>query len=530
MSRVRVTFRPENLTASVAPGTTILEAARLAGADLASPCDGHGTCGRCRVLLPDCGSVLACRTRVTEETWVDVPPTARTGGTVVYLDASAAPDEIDCRPLDPLSDSDYGIAIDVGTSTVAAELVDVRCGKLLARAGTVNSQAAFGAEVTRRIEHVEDHGVTELSRGIIEDIRCLIDAVCCEADVGAAEIGAIVAAGNTTMIHLLFGIDPSPIRIAPHEPRVLPPEPVDAAALGIEFARGAKIYAIPWIGGWVGGDVISGILAAGLHRDERLTMLIDVGTNGEIVLGAGDWRLSCAASAGPAFEGSGLRNGTTARRGAIERMKIDKSGRIRVSTIDDAPAVGICGSGMISGIAALFRNGWIDRSGGIAPERIIDLGGEPGILWVPAEKTAVGRPIGIVQRDIEAVVRAKAALFAGARSLAAMADLRFDGIERLVVCGGFGSALEPKDAITLGMIPDIEITRIDSLGNTALRGARLALLRRTAWEEAVEIARSTTYVELIDHPTYFEEFTSAKFLPHTDVSLFPSAAFSRRTT
>ena len=530
MSRVRITFRPKNLTASVPPGTTILEAARLAGADLAAPCDGHGTCGRCRVLLPDRGSVLACRTRVTEDTSVDIPPTARARGTVVHLDASAALDDTDRRPLDPLSGGDYGIAVDVGTSTVAAELVDLRCGGLLARAGTVNSQAAFGAEVTRRIEHVEDHGITELSRAVAEDIRRLIDAVCREANVRPAEIRAIVAAGNTTMIHLLFGFDPSPIRIAPHEPRVSSPEPVDAATLGIEIGPGAKIYALPWIGGWVGGDIGSGILAAGMHHDERLTMLIDVGTNGEIALGARDWRLACAASAGPAFEGSGLRDGIAARRGAIARMEIDESGQIRVSTIDDVPAVGICGSGMISGIAALFRSGWIDRSGGIAPERIIDLGGEPGILWVPAEKTAVGRPIGIVQRDIEAVVRAKAALFAGARSLAAMADVPFDGIERLVVCGGFGSALEPRDAITLGMIPDVDVTRIESLGNTALRGARSALLRRAAWEEAVGIARSTTYVELIDHPAYFEEFTSAKFLPHTDVSLFPRAAFSRRTT
>ena len=528
MTDVRVTFLPENRAVEVPIGTTIAEAARQADIALVAPCAGAGTCGRCRVLLADQGSVLACQHHIDEDLIVEIPTTSRPGSLTVHLtssiEESLAPDTLDPLGSDQGSNTSdkarYGLALDIGTSTLAAELVDLNTGQTLVRAGRANSQAAFGAEVTRRIEHVEDHGPDDLAGAVIGDIQALLTEMTRAREEEAFTLDAMTVAGNTAMLHFLYRYDPSRIRRPPYMPSVAAPPVLQSRALGIDLISDPTVYAVPSIGGWVGGDITAGILATGLHRDEALTMMIDIGTNGEIVLGNSEWLMACAASAGPAFEGCGISCGSGATPGAIDRMTIDNDGSISWHTIENERPHGLCGSGLISAVASLFRAGLIDRAGQIlTPDPSLH---EPGIVLVPANEAATGHTLAILQRDIDSVLLAKAALFAGTQSLLAAADLCLSDLDRLIICGGFGSVLDVEDAATLGLIPDLAREKIAFAGNTALRGARTALLNRSAWDEAREIASRTGCIELIDDPDYFDRFTSARFLPHTDLNLFPS--------
>ncbi len=529
MSQAKVTFLPENRTIVVSVGTTIADAARLAGIVLVAPCAGAGTCGKCRVLLADRGSVLACQYRIDEDVIVEIPATTRPGGLAVHLTSSlealSAHDTVD-----PLGrelggdDRSYGLAIDIGTSTVAAELVDLTTGHVRLCAGRANSQAAFGAEVTRRIEHVEDHGLDALTDAVIGDIRALADEMADAIGEDSVPLNTMTVAGNTAMLHFLYRYDPACIRRPPYLPLIAAPPMLRSSELNLHLAGDPDVYALPSIGGWVGGDITAGILATGLHKDDALTMMIDIGTNGEIVLGNREWLMACAASAGPAFEGCGISCGSSATPGAIDRLSIGKDGAISWHTIDDVPPHGLCGSGLIAAIAGLFRAGLMDRAGQVlAPDAKVS---EPGIVLVPASETATGHPLALLQRDIDSVLLAKAALFAGTQSLLAAAELRVMDLDRLIVCGGFGSVLDVEDAVTLGLIPDMPREKISFAGNTALRGARVALLNRAAWDEARNIAAKTGCIELIDDPDYFERFTSARFLPHTDLDLFPTVPTS----
>jgi len=534
MSQAQVTFLPENRCISVPIGTTIAEAARQADIAIVAPCNGAGTCGRCRVLLADQGSVLACQHRIHEDVIVEIPMTSRPGSLTVHLTSSLEePSALDA--LDPLGSDQggdawggghYGLALDIGTSTLAAELIDLNTGRVLMCAGRANSQAAFGAEVTRRIEHVEDHGPDDLAEAVIADIVALVAEMTGAIEEDTVTLSAMTVAGNTAMLHFLYRYDPSCIRRPPYQPLVAAPPVLRSSALKLKLAGDPTVYALPSIGGWVGGDITAGILATGLHKSDALTMMIDIGTNGEIVLGNREWLMACAASAGPAFEGCGISCGSTATPGAIDRMSIGNDGSISWHTIDNAPPHGLCGSGLISAIASLFRAGFIDRAGQIlTPDPSLH---EPGIVLVPADESATDHALAILQRDIDSVLLAKAALFAGTQSLLQAADLSTDDLDRLIVCGGFGSVLDVEDAVTLGLIPDVSRTNITFAGNTALRGARTTLLNQASWDEARDIAGRTGCIELIDDPDYFERFTSARFLPHTDLSLFPSVPTPER--
>ena len=532
MNTVRIIFLPENRVAHVPLGTTIADVARKAGIPITSPCGGTGTCGRCRVLLADVGSVLACQHRVTEDTIVEIPATSRPQGLAVHV-ASSCTDSSPSVVLDPLMASEpsnekpatstgrsYGIALDIGTSTVAAELVDMKTGQVCATAGRANSQASFGAEVTRRIEHVEAHGPDDLADAVIEDIHVLIDAMLRALGAKSIRLQTMVAAGNTAMLHFLYRYDPSSIRRAPHVPLVAAPPATRSSALGLDLPGDPSVFAVPCIGGWVGGDITAGILATRTHRDDARTLLIDIGTNGEIVLGNSEWMMASAASAGPAFEGCGITCGCGAIPGAIDSIRIRGDGSISWTTIGGRQPHGVCGSGLISIVASLFRAGLVDRAGRILAPDMHD--GEPGILLVPAKESATGQAMGIAQRDIDGILLAKAAIFAGVQSLLAVADLSVSDLDRLIICGGFGSVLKPKDAVALGLVPDLPEDRITFAGNTALRGARTALLNRHAWHEAQSVAHNTTYIELIDQAGYLENFSSAQFIPHTDLGMFPS--------
>jgi len=425
------------------------------------------------------------------------------------------------------TEASYGVVVDVGTSTVVVHLVDLTTSETLDAEACYNSQMPYGAEVTRRIIHAEREGAAALRDAIVGDINNLINALIARTDAELHDVVACFASGNTTMLHFLLGLDTAYIRKSPYVPTTTNPPPVRAAEVGIRINPRGVLYSMPSIGSWVGGDVTAGILATGLADMERLTMFIDVGTNGEIVLGNSEWMLACATSAGPAFEGSGVKCGMRACSGAIERVAFASDGSVELQTIGAAVPLGICGSGLIDTVAGLFETGLLDRSGQFLPERsdrIHERDGTLEFVLVPAEDAAEGDDIVVTQADIENVLRAKAAIYAGAKILLESTQHTFADIDQLLIAGGFGNYLDGRKAVLLGMIPDIPVERIHFVGNTSLSGAKMALLSTEAFRRSQEISRSATYYDLITVPHYYEEFMSAKFLPHTDLDLFPSAA------
>ena len=428
------------------------------------------------------------------------------------------------------SERNYGIAVDVGTSTVVAHLLDLNTGKTVDAEAMYNSQRAYGEEVTRRIIYAERGGLDQLQKTIVNDINNLITALVARNQIAQQDCLTVLCAGNTTMMHLLFGLDPAYIRRDPYVSCSTAPPAVRAAEVGIQINPRGLLYCLPAIGGWVGGDVTGGILASGLHESEKTVMLIDVGTNGEIVIGNKDWMVACSASAGPAFEGSGVQCGMKASRGAIERVQIAPDGNVIYKTVGNVKPKGICGSGLIDLVAALFEADLVDRSGALQPEtspRIRERDGLREFVVVPAQRSGTGKDIVVAQSDIENLLSAKAAIYAGAHILMKSLDLDFGDMEKVLLAGGFGNYLDRAKAITIGLIPDLPLEKIRFVGNTSIIGAKLALLSKEAFESSYEIAKNVTYYDLISFPHYYEEFLAAKFLPHTELERFPSVQESR---
>lgn len=422
-------------------------------------------------------------------------------------------------------DQHYGVAVDVGTSTVVAHLIDLNTAELLDAEAVYNSQRVWGEEVTRRIIHADRGGLDELQRAIVKDINDMISALVERNPVELHDITSVICAGNTTMTHLLLGLPPGSIRKSPYVSASALPPPIRAVEIGVKINARGLLYAVPCIGGWVGGDLTAGILATGLHRSEGVRMLIDIGTNGEIVIGNREWMITCSASAGPAFEGSGVKCGMKAARGAIERVLITPEGNVQYRTVGNARPRGICGSGLIDLVAQLYLAGFIDRSGNFlsqATDRIREHDGTLEFVLVSGARSESGKDLVVTQADINNLLSAKAAIYAGAQVLAKTTGLDFEEIEMVYIAGGFGNYLDREQAVTLGLIPDLSLEKIRFVGNTSILGAKLALLSEDAWEELVRIARSITYYDLISYPHYYDEFLAAKFIPHTELTRFPS--------
>jgi uncharacterized 2Fe-2S/4Fe-4S cluster protein (DUF4445 family) len=418
----------------------------------------------------------------------------------------------------------YGLAIDLGTSTIVADLVNVESGQVIESNLAYNQQREFGSDVTSRMMAAEEpDGLATLRHAVLKTINESIAGLCAQARVDTRSVQAAVLAGNTVMQHLLLGVDPSSIRREPYVPATNAFPILDAAAAGIRINEGAPLYLFPAASGYVGGDVTAGLLATHIAEEEPLSILIDIGTNGETVLGNREFLLACSGSAGSAFEGCGLEWGMAAEPGAIDRMRVE-DGRLIYHAVGDESPRGICGSGLIEALGAFLQSGLINRSGRVD----LDLPGarsregQPEIVLVPAEATAIGRDITLRQGDIENLIRDKAALYAGSRILLSNVGLTFDDVARIFIAGNFGQSLDIEQAVRIGLLPDIPRDRIRFIGNSSLAGARDALLSRAALRRAQEIASSITCLELTIEPRYFEEYTAALFLPHTDETLFPS--------
>ena len=423
-----------------------------------------------------------------------------------------------------------GLAIDIGTTTVSVLLTDLETGRIIAKGSSGNGQIRYGADVINRIiEQQKAGGIARLRDAVVnESLAPIIAQLCADAGVKRERIYGAIVASNTTMNHLLLGINANHLRMEPYIPAFFEAEPILARDLGLELAGAARVAIAPNIGSYVGGDITAGALACMLWNTDEMTLLVDLGTNGELVFGNRDFLMACACSAGPAFEGGDIKCGMRATDGAIEDCKIDAATMEPTLTIiGDAgqKPVGICGSGIIDLIAELFRAGIINGKGKFAREgeRVIydeEYGGGRYIL-ARADESATGREVFIDETDIDNFIRTKGAIFSAIMSLTTPLGFSPEDIERVYVAGGIGSGINIKNAITIGMFPHLPEERFRYIGNSSLTGAYAALTSTDASEKLAELARSITYVELSTQPGYMDEFVAACFLPHTNSALFP---------
>ncbi|MBW1797610.1 MAG: DUF4445 domain-containing protein, partial [Deltaproteobacteria bacterium] len=428
------------------------------------------------------------------------------------------------------TEQNYGLAIDVGTTTVVAQLVHLKSGSVIGITGSHNLQAHYGEDVISRMVYAcgRGKGLNPLHESVIKNINNLIKTLTDEKEVNVEDITAIVAAGNTTMSHLLLSLIPCSIRLDPYVPTANIFPQIRAGDLNIDINPVGILETIADVASYVGGDIVAGILACGIADRPETRVLIDVGTNGEIAIGNNEWMVCCSASAGPAFEGGGIKNGMRATRGAIERIKI-MNGDITYETIGKAKPRGICGSGLIDCIYEFARTRIIDRDGkfnlSTNNERIIEKDGGAQFIVAYSQETENGEDLTISESDIDNLIRSKGAVFAAIKSLMDYVGLKFEDIETFFVAGGFGSYLDIPKAIGIGLLPDIDLKRIQFIGNSSLMGARLALLSGHAFERTTHIANSMTNIEMSTYQPFMDEYVAAMFLPHTDRKLFPSVDY-----
>lgn len=423
-----------------------------------------------------------------------------------------------------------GLAVDVGTTTVTVWLVDLLTGNVMNQGSEYNRQISRGEDVISRIIYgSKNGGGAELRDLVLQTINDLVETACSKTGISAKEIVKATVSGNSTMMHLLLGIPPESIRLEPFITPINHLPLLRASDVGIMMNADGIVDPLPGVASYVGADITAGVLASDLRSSPATTLFIDVGTNGEIVLGSSEWLVTCACSAGPAFEGAGVLHGMRADTGAIEEVWIDgKTYEPTSRVIGNVAPRGICGSGLISLVAEMFITGILDKGGHInqtlgTPRVRRSLhGAEYVIAW--AAETETGEDIVITRVDIDNLLRAKAAIYAGFNVLADGVGIELESAEQVLIGGSFGKYINVEKAIDIGLLPDIPWERFDFLGNTSVRGAYLALLDREARAEIAEIASSMTYIELSADNSFYEAFTSALFLPHTDLSRFPSVA------
>ena len=638
----QVIFTFENgaapVTATAAPGETLLETARAANVAIDAPCSGNGSCGKCRVKLLE-GSVeglqtshitdedyaagwrLSCASKVTSDVTVLVPDIAsayqsrmktadlstgeeiaiftrleedlKAAGvafsndfveTEVAMEAPTLEDTMpdterltlalqdalgcqevrlsypavhklaavlrqsgfrvtaagtlhdgvmqvmDLRPFDAPQPM-CGLAIDIGTTTVSAVLMDLKTGKLLAKGSGGNGQIRYGADVINRIvEQGRPGGVERLQKAIVEEtLQPLTKALCRSAGVEAERILRCCVASNTTMNHLLLGVDADPVRMEPYIPTFFRWDGLKAGDIRLIANPDARVVLAPNIGSYVGGDITAGTLTSRIWDKDEFSLFIDLGTNGEIVFVNRDFMMSCACSAGPAFEGGDISCGMRATDGAVEAVTIDRETLEPVLSIVGKPGqkpVGICGSGIIDVIAELYRTSAISAKGHFVRENRRILRDEHGMgryVLAFGSESETGREIAITEVDIECFIRAKGAIFSAIHIMLSSLDMDVSVLEHIYVAGGIGSGINMDNAVRIGMFPDVDRELFTYIGNSSLAGAYALTLSTAAEEKVQQLASNMTYLELSTEPRYMEEFVAACFLPHTNRELFPSS-------
>jgi uncharacterized 2Fe-2S/4Fe-4S cluster protein (DUF4445 family) len=422
-----------------------------------------------------------------------------------------------------------GIAVDLGTTTISVRMMDLETGKPLATKNGYNGQIRCGLDVISRInyaatpERLDDlrsralHSINRLIRGAVDDTHTR------KEDISACRIS-----GNTVMSHLFLGLKPEYIRLDPYTPTLLQIPCFLASELGLDILPQAIVTFSPCVGSYVGGDITAGILVTDLAKDkDEICVLIDIGTNGEIVVGNREFLMTCACSAGPAFEGGGIDCGMRATTGAIDHATVDRlTCCAKYTVIGGGKPIGLCGSGLIDLVAELLITGWIDPSGKFNRERsspLISITGRRASYTVVEEKdSGSGKPITISETDIENLMRAKAAIYSAASLLLEQAGITFQDISTFSVAGGFGRYLDIDHAVILGLLPDIPMEKFRYIGNSSLQGSVLCLLSEKFRKRQTMLSKRMTYIDLSTFPGYMDQYTAALFLPHTDLLRFPN--------
>ena len=638
----QVIFTFENgatpVTATAAPGETLLETSRAANVAIDAPCSGNGSCGKCRVKLLEgtveglqtshitdedyaAGWRLSCASKVSSDVTVMVPDIASayqsrmktadlsTGEEVAiftrleedlkaagvdfsndFMETEVTMEEPTLEDTMPdterltmalegalgcdkvclsyptvhklarvlrqsgfhvavagtLKDGVFhamdvrnanepqpmcGLAIDIGTTTVSAVITDLKTGRLLAKGSGGNGQIRYGADVINRIvEQGRKGGVERLQKAIVEEtLQPLTRALCASAKVDADRILRCCVASNTTMNHLLLGVDADPVRMEPYIPTFFHWDGLKAGDIRFVANPDAKVVLAPNIGSYVGGDITAGTLTSRIWDKDEFSLFIDLGTNGEIVFGNRDFMMSCACSAGPAFEGGDISCGMRATDGAVEAVTIDRETLEPTLSIvgkEGQKPVGICGSGIIDVIAELYRTSAISAKGHFVRENRRILRDEHGMgryVLAFSNESDTGREIAITEVDIECFIRAKGAIFSAIHIMLSSLDMDVSVLEHIYVAGGIGSGINMENAVRIGMFPDVDRALFQYIGNSSLAGAYALVLSNAAEEKVHELASNMTYLELSTEPKYMEEFVAACFLPHTNKELFPSS-------
>lgn len=530
---VRVAFEPGG-TVEVRSGSVLLAAAIAAHFPVAADCGGRGTCGKCLVRVRGEVSApsadeqrllgvaaltssvrLACRVRVLGDATVSALGPGESFEPVAIV-ASAVRAPYDAEPPESCATAGdepaLGLALDVGTTTLVTEIVDLCSGDILATAAGLNPQARFGADVMSRIASAGDH-LAEMHDELLGVLNDLAERAASDLGAEPTELTAMTVAGNTTMLHLFLGLDPEAMGHAPYEAETLGEATVSAGDVGLTGAEGARLYVLPPVSAYVGGDVTGGLVATGLADQEGTAAFIDLGTNGEIVLKTPTGLTAASAAAGPAFEGASIECGMRAERGAIERVWMER-GNLVLETVGGDPPRGICGSGLLDLVAALLDAGAIDSEGALRGDvagalrgRFVDRTDQR--VFVLDERAGVV----LAQKDIRELQLAKAAVRTALDVLLAHTGTDVDSVGKVLLAGGFGRAVRPASLVRIGMLPPAWATRVTFVGNTALEGARATLVSSAAREDAARIATTVDGVALSTDPEFRRRFMSALSFP-----------------
>jgi len=450
--------------------------------------------------------------------------------TVILLHGkgSTEPDRIIAVEPGDTTDRLYGLAVDIGTTTVNGVLIDLNSGEVIAEGSGYNSQIGYGEDViSRMIYAARPGGLKGLQEKVVYTINGIIEEMCRKVIISPSDISYIMTAGNTVMAHLLLGINPRYIREAPYVPSVSQFPLTKAADLGIMAHPSVRLFLYPCISSYVGGDIVAGAHACQMHKSELISLFIDIGTNGEIVVGNQDWMVCAACSAGPAFEGGGIKHGMRASQGAIENFHIHpETYDPMIVTIGQTKARGICGSGLISIVSELLEAGVIDQQGKFNREldhpRIREGADRWEYVLAWGRDSMTGEDVVITEVDLDNLMRAKGAMYAGYQTLLESVGLGFGDLDRIILAGNFGAYIDLERAIRIGLLPDIERERFYYLGNASLLGCQISLLDHHRFRGRVEVRKLMTNIELSESPDFMNHYVAALFLPHTDMSLFPS--------
>ena len=423
--------------------------------------------------------------------------------------------------------NNYAVAMDIGTTTIYGQLIDLATGKCLAEAGDFNSQISYGEDVITRIMYAEKPGgLDKLHDVVVGTLNTVLVKIISASKIDREDISTITFSGNTTMTQLFLQVDPRNIRRAPYVPATSLYPPFSATSVGIDLNAHAIALIYPAVSSFVGGDIVAGVMGSGMYRREELTLFLDIGTNAELVVGNKDWLACTACSAGPAFEGGGIEFGMRAAKGAIEDFSIDPvTYEPMLFTIGDVRPKGICGSGLITMVAVMFEMGVINNRGkfnrdlGTPRIRVTNDIWEYVVAW--KEVTQLERDIVLTEPDLDNLIRAKGAIYSGCMTLLEEVGLSMDMVERIILAGGFGSYIDLEKAMTIGLLPEIDPERVTFIGNGSLMGARMSSLTNRIRQDVVSVTKRMTNFELSETPSYMDNYVAAMFLPHTEIEKFP---------